>query len=100
MAGTVVVPAAIGMIGMPVAAFGAVAVRVEGMGCGIFPGGGGVGAVGVGAVTPVAGFIPAVEAFGVGVVTNGAGKAADDAGRAGFAAVIVFGVFGNQIAIT
>ena len=105
VAGTVVVPAAIGMIGMPVAAVGAVAVRVEGMGLFIFPGGGGVGAVGVGAVgvgavTPVAGLIPAVEAFGVGVVTNGAGKAAGDAGRAGFAAVIVFGVFGNKIAIT
>ena len=100
VAGTVVVPAAIGVIGMPVAAVSAVAVRVEGMGLFIFPGGGGVGAVGVGAVPPVAGLIPAVEAFGVGVVTNGAGKAADDAGRAGFAAVIVFGVFGNRIAIT
>ena len=100
VAGTIVVPAAIGVIGMPVAAVGAVAVGVEGMGLFIFPGGGGVGAVGVGAVAPVAGLIPAVEAFGVGVVTNGAGKAAGDAGRAGFAAVIVFGVFGNKIAIT
>ena len=100
VAGTVVVPVAIGVIGMPVAAVSAVAVRVEGMGLFIFPGGGGVGAVGVGAVTPVVGLIPAVEAFGVGVVTNGAGIAAGNAGRAGFAAVIVFFVVGNKIAIT
>lgn len=41
VAGTVVVPAAIGVIGMPVATFGAVAVGVEGMGLFILPGFGG-----------------------------------------------------------
>ena len=100
VAGTVVVPAAIGVIGMPVATFGAVAVGVEGMGLFILPGFGGGGAVGVGTVTPVAGLIPAVEAFGVSVVTDGAGIAAGDAGRAGSTAVIMFGVVGNKIAIT
>ena len=58
------------------------------------------GAAGLGTELPVAGLIPAVEAFGVGVVTDGAGIAAGDAGRAGFAAVIMFGVVGNKIAIT
>ena len=100
VAGTVVVPAAIGVIGMPVATFGAVAVGVEGMGLFILPGFGGGGAVGVGTVTPVAGLIPAVETFGVSVVTDGAGIAAGDAGRAGSTAVIMFGVVGNKIAIT
>ena len=100
VAGTVVVPAAIGVIGMPVATFGAVSVGVEGMGLFILPGFGGGGAVGVGTVTPVAGLIPAVETFGVSVVTDGAGIAAGDAGRAGSTAVIMFGVVGNKIAIT
>lgn len=100
VAGTVVVPAAIGVIGMPVATFGAVAVGVEGMGLFILPGFGGGGAVGVGTVTPVAGLIPAVETFGVSVVTDGAGIAAGDAGHAGSTAVIMFGVVGNKIAIT
>ena len=73
---------------------------VVGMGLFIFPGFGGGGAVGVGTVTPVAGLIPAVETFGVSVVTDGAGIAAGDAGRAGSTAVIMFGVVGNKIAIT
>ena len=71
-----------------------------GMGLFILPGFGGGGAVGVGTVTPVAGLIPAVETFGVSVVTDGAGIAAGDAGRAGSTAVIMFGVVGNKIAIT
>lgn len=73
---------------------------VVGMGLFILPGFGGGGAVGVGTVTPVAGLIPAVETFGVSVVTDGAGIAAGDAGRAGSTAVIMFGVVGNKIAIT
>ena len=96
---TVVVPFTVGVLGVPVAADGAVAVGVEGMGLFVLAGAGPVCAVGVGAVTPVAGLIPAVEAFGVGVVTDGAGIAAGDAGRACLAAVIMLGIFGNKVAI-
>ena len=99
VAGAVEVPGTVGVVAVPVATFGAVAVGVEGMGLFILPGFGGGGAVWVGTLAPVVGLIPAVEAFGVGVVTDGAGIAADDAGRAGFAAVIVFGVVGNKFAI-
>ena len=98
--GTVVVPITIGVLGMPIAAVVAVAVAVEVMLFGIFLGFGLVCTGWVGTLAPVVGLIPAVEAFGVGVVTDGAGIAAGDAGRAGFAAVIVFGVVGNKIAIT
>ena len=97
---TVVVPFPVGVVAVPVAAGGAVAVDVEGMGLFVLAGAGLVCANRVGTLAPVAGLIPAVEAFGVGVVTDGAGIAAGDAGRAGLAAVIVFFVVGNIIAIT
>ena len=98
--GTVIVPFPVGVLGVLVAADGAVAVGVEGMGLFVLAGAGPVCADRVGTLAPVAGLIPAVEAFGVGVAADGAGIAAGDAGRAGLAAVIVFFVVGNKIAIT
>ena len=97
---TVIVPFPVGVLGVPVAAGGAVAVGVEGMDRFVLSGAGPVCADRVGTLAPVAGLIPTVEAFGVGVVTDGAGIAAGDAFRAGLAAVIVFFVVGNKIAIT
>ena len=98
--GTVIVPFPVGVLGVPVAAVLAVAVAVEGMGRFVLLRAGSVCADRVGTLAPVAGLIPAVEAFGVGVTADGAGIAAGDAGRAGLAAVIVFFVVGNKIAIT
>ena len=98
--GTVIVPFPVGVLGVPVAAGGAVAVGVEGMDRFVLSGAGPVCADRVGTLAPVAGLIPAVEAFGVGVAADGAGIAAGDAFRAGLAAVIVFFVVGNKIAIT
>ena len=96
---TVVVPFPVGVLGVPVAAGGAVAVGVEGMDRFVLSGAGPVCADRVGTLAPVVGLIPTVEAFRVGVAADGAGIAAGDAGRAGLAAVIVFFVVGNKFAI-
>ena len=97
--GTVIVPFPVGVLGMPVAADGAVAVAVEGMGRFVLLRAGSVCADRVGTLAPVAGLIPTVKAFRVGVAADGAGIAAGDAGRAGLAVVNMLGIVGNKFAI-
>ena len=97
--GTVIVPFPVGVLGVPVAAGGAVAVGVEGMGRFVLLGAGPVCADRVGTLAPVAGLIPTVEAFRVGVAADGAGIAAGDAFRAGLAVVNMLGIVGNKFAI-
>ena len=97
--GAVIVPFPVGVLGVPVAAGGAVAVGVEGMGCFVLLGAGPVCADRVGTLAPVAGLIPTVEAFRVGVTADGAGIAAGDAGRADLAVVNMLGIVGNKFAI-
>ena len=97
--GTVIVPFPVGVLGMPVAADGAVAVAVEGMGRFVLLRAGSVCADRVGTLAPVAGLIPTVKAFRVGVAADGAGIAAGDAFRAGLAVVNMFGIVGNKFAI-
>ena len=97
--GTVIVPFPVGVLGMPVAADGAVAVAVEGMGRFVLLRAGSVCADRVGTLAPVAGLIPTVKAFRVGVAADGAGIAAGDAFRAGLAVVNMLGIVGNKFAI-
>ena len=97
--GTVIVPFPVGVLAVPVAAGGAVAVGVEGMGRFVLLRAGSVCADRVGTLAPVAGLIPTVEAFRVGVTADGAGIAAGDAGRAGLAVVNMLGIVGNKFAI-
>ena len=97
--GTVIVPFPVGVPGMPVAADGAVAVAVEGMGRFVLLRAGSVCADRVGTLAPVAGLIPTVKAFRVGVAADGAGIAAGDAFRAGLAVVNMLGIVGNKFAI-
>ena len=97
--GAVIVPFPVGVLGVPVAAGGAVAAGVEGMGRFVLSGAGPVCADRVGTLAPVAGLIPTVEAFRVGVAADGAGIAAGDAGRAGLAVVNMLGIVGNKFAI-
>ena len=96
---TVIVPFPVGVLGVPVAADGAVAVAVEGMGRFVLLRAGSVCADRVGTLAPVAGLIPTVKAFRVGVAADGAGIAAGDAGRAGLAVVNMLGIVGNKFAI-
>ena len=97
--GTVIVPFPVGVLGMPVAADGAVAVAVEGMGRFVLLRAESVCADRVGTLAPVAGLIPTVKAFRVGVAADGAGIAAGDAFRAGLAVVNMLGIVGNKFAI-